>query len=174
MAAYMRPEVQFSSNISSEHRATILDFDKHIMRGPATFARTIAAHIELREVEVFTREEDGKTQARVVFEMPMLEDMLNVAGNLHGGCSMYLIDTCSLTALHVLRIVLDKKEGFVSQAINTVFHAPTSLGSRLKIVNTTVVFGSRIFSARTEIWDMTNRRLVATGVQNMVLYVPRL
>ena len=114
MAAYTRPEVQFSSNISSEHRATILDFDKHIMRGPATFARTIAAHIELREVEVFTREEDGKTQARVVFEMPMLEgswcslspiyvlfdltprepvDMLNVAGNLHGGCSMYLIDT---------------------------------------------------------------------------------
>ncbi|RPD56449.1 hypothetical protein L227DRAFT_614590 [Lentinus tigrinus ALCF2SS1-6] len=135
------PEVRFSSNLSPQQRAAILDFEDL---------------------------EDRKVHARVVFEIDMAEDMLNARGNLHGGCTMHLIDICTTTALMSLKIAMNKEGDYVSQAVNTVFHAPAKVGARLEIINTTTAWGSRSISARTEIWDITNRRLIATGIQNQM------
>jgi acyl-coenzyme A thioesterase 13 len=39
-----------------------------------------------------------------------------------------------------------------------------SRGSKLRIVSSTLTLGARSMSARTEIWDATHQRLVASGV----------
>lgn len=76
--------------------------------------------------------------------------MLNSGDNVHGGCSMFLIDvcvpsvnlssatvslarprhrpashrSCSFIALYALGIATDRKTRLVSQALTAVFHAP--------------------------------------------------
>ncbi|KAL7282508.1 hypothetical protein ACG7TL_003979 [Trametes sanguinea] len=115
--------------------------------------------------------------------------MLNIGGNMHGGCAVYLIDVCSSMALAVLGMATNKPWNFVSQAINTTFHAPAPPGVKIEIANTTVSFGSRTVTAITEvstlshcliisspqltcfssalqIWDTTNNRLCVTGTHN--------
>ncbi|KAI0697290.1 HotDog domain-containing protein [Cerioporus squamosus] len=161
-------EVRFSSNLTPQHRAAILDFEDLVMRRGPRFGRATTSRLELREVDVYERPEDQKLHARVVFEIDMAEDMLNLVGNMHGGCTMHLIDVCTTIALNALRIAMDKEGDYVSHGINTVFHAPAKVGARLELINTTTAWGSRAVSARTEIWDITNRRLVATGIQNQM------
>ncbi|KAI0325013.1 hypothetical protein GY45DRAFT_1261702 [Cubamyces sp. BRFM 1775] len=162
-------------HLSDSQRAGILKFADVILRGKGPFAQTIGERLEITEVAVFEREEDGKTQMRVVFEIDVSGEMLNSGGMMHGGCTMFLVDVyvllhpaCSSIALVALGIATHKYANFVSQAISTVFHAPASEGTKLRIVNNTVSFGARTVSARVEIWDATNRRLVATGVHNQM------
>ncbi|KAI9065054.1 hypothetical protein FKP32DRAFT_1534553, partial [Trametes sanguinea] len=147
----------------------ILKFAGIIIRRDADkFAQPTASRLDMTEVAVFERAEDGKTQARVVFEIDLGPDMLNPAGNMHGGCTMFLIDVCSSIALVALAVAKRSNVRFVSQSLTTVFHAPAMGDARLRIVNDTVSFGARTVSARTEIWDITNKRLVATGVHNQM------
>ena len=70
--------------------------------------------------------------------------MLNAGWNLHGGCTMFMIDVyvhrgwtvrrcqrsrhrCSSITLLVLGIARDTRVDLVSQAITTVFHAPATM-----------------------------------------------
>jgi len=52
----------------------------------------------------------------------------------------------------------------VSQSLNIVYRSPAILGDTLRIVNTSVTAGARAVSSRTEIWNATHHRLVASGV----------
>ncbi|THV03377.1 Thioesterase/thiol ester dehydrase-isomerase [Dendrothele bispora CBS 962.96] len=123
----------------------------------------------MRLTEVGTRpmvDEPEREEARVVMELVVREEMMNFANTVHGGCIAYLVDFCSSLALVVLRT---KQKGelasiSVSQSMNVVFHSPALLGDTLRIVNSTITSGSRVMTARTEIWDDTHHRLVATGV----------
>ncbi|KAH9884120.1 hypothetical protein C8Q73DRAFT_363739 [Cubamyces lactineus] len=155
-------------DLSDSQREGILKFADFIVRGKGPFAQTVGSRLEMTEVAVFEREEDGKTQMRMVFEIDVTREMLNSGDKMHGGCTMFLIDVCSSVALVALGIATHKYANFVSQAISTVFHAPATEGTRLRIVNNTVSFGARTVLARVEIWDATNRRLVATGVHNQM------
>ncbi|CDO70334.1 hypothetical protein BN946_scf184843.g23 [Trametes cinnabarina] len=155
--------------LSEDQRAAILHFASIILRRePDKFAQPTASRLDFTEVAVFEREEDRRTQVRAVFHIDLGPDMLNPAGNMHGGCTMFLIDVCSSIALVALGVATHKNARFVSQTLNTVFHAPAMGNARLRIVNDTVSFGARTVSARTEIWDITNKRLVATGVHNQM------
>ncbi|KAF7297176.1 4HBT domain-containing protein [Mycena indigotica] len=120
-------------------------------------------------------EEPNKTEGKIVVELEVAEDMLNGwrsswhllyhaellngAGSVHGGCSAFLIDLCSSLSLMLIDPGLT-----VSQSLNIVYHSPANLGEKLRIVNTTITVGSRIMSARVEIWNATKHRLVASGV----------
>ncbi|KAI0636375.1 HotDog domain-containing protein [Trametes polyzona] len=157
-----------STELSPKQREAIVKFADVILRGRGQFAKPTGSRLQMTEVTVYEREEDGKTQVRMVFEIDVGEDMLNSGNMMHGGCSMFLIDVCSSIALVALGIVTSRNSYLVSQAITTVFHAPATTGARLSIVNNTVSFGARTVTARTEIWDTTNRRLVATGVHNQM------
>ncbi|PIL28311.1 hypothetical protein GSI_09600 [Ganoderma sinense ZZ0214-1] len=159
--------VTFSGNFTPEQQARVLEITDIILRGRGDFAKGVGSRLELTRVEAYERPEDGRLHAEVAFEIDMDEDMLNAGGNLHGGCTMFMIDVCSI-ALLVLGIARDMTVNLVSQAITTVFHAPATVGARLRIVNQTVSFGARTVSVRTEIWDTTNRRLVATAVHNQM------
>ncbi|KAJ7058108.1 HotDog domain-containing protein [Mycena amicta] len=104
-------------------------------------------------------EEPLKKEAKVVVEIEVFDEMLNGGGNVHGGCSAFLIDICSTLSLLLLDPGLT-----VSQSLNIVYHSPATLGEKLRIVNTTMTVGARALSARTEIWNTTKHRLVASGV----------
>ncbi|OBZ69269.1 Acyl-coenzyme A thioesterase 13 [Grifola frondosa] len=157
--------VRFDGDIPPETKERIGKFLNLILvRG--NFARSTGARLVPKEVKMYKRPEDEKPQVRVVFEITVDEDMLNPAGNVHGGCIVYMIDVCSSVALAALGMCMNRPNSFVSQALNTTFHAPAPLGTKLELVNTTTAFGGRTVAARTEIWDVTNRRLVASGVHN--------
>jgi len=111
------------------------------------------------QVDMLDRAEDGRKQARGMFEITVDESMVNHYKNMHGGCIVTLIDLCtSLTLIAASDIM------HVSQVLNTVFHAPAPLGAKLRIVAETMSLGRRALSVRCEIWDVTNSRLAATGV----------
>ncbi|KAJ6542645.1 HotDog domain-containing protein [Mycena capillaripes] len=105
-------------------------------------------------------EEPLKQEGRVVCEIVVTEEMLNGGGNVHGGCSAFLIDVCSTMCLLAFQAGIHT----VSQSLNIVYHSPATIGETLRIVNTTMTVGARALSARTEIWNATKHRLVASGV----------
>ncbi|KAI0690853.1 HotDog domain-containing protein [Cytidiella melzeri] len=126
----------------------------------------IMSRMEATDVDVLDVPElPRKKQARIVFELDVQEDMCNALLNVHGGCSATLIDICtSLTVSLLAFYVSPQTRNHVSLALNTTYHSPAPLGSRLKIVCTTVAFGARTMTAKAEIYDKTLGRLVATGV----------
>ncbi|KAJ7145850.1 HotDog domain-containing protein [Mycena epipterygia] len=143
---------EFLSNLSNS-------FGKRFNQKPA-FGNSILARMVVTEASVNKKaEEPLKEEGRVVCELIVTEDMLNGGGNVHGGCSAYLIDMCSTLALIVVHQGMN-----VSQSLNIVYHSPAGLGEKLRIVNTTMTVGARAVSARTEIWNATHHRLVASGV----------
>lgn len=119
-------------------------------------------------VEEYTNA-DGKVKeiCTVVHELDVEEDMLNGGGNLHGGCSGFLIDNCSSVVLLMHTDASGKsyrRTADVSQALNFTLHAPARLGTPLKIISTSIAIGGRTSTVRCEIWDTKNERLVASGV----------
>lgn len=130
---------------------------------PDDFLDNIMMQLKAKELRVYDREEDGKKHARIVFELVVQKGMTNPLNSIHGGCAAYLVDVCSSVALSLLSIATNGPVELVSQSLNMVYHAGAPVGSKLEIVNVTTSSGSRVVSARTEIWDATHRRLVASG-----------
>ncbi|KAJ6482866.1 HotDog domain-containing protein [Mycena vitilis] len=104
-------------------------------------------------------DEPLKKEARVVCEINVADVMLNGSGNIHGGCSAFLIDLCATLSLMVY-----ERGMHVTQCLNVVYHSPATLGEKLRIVNTTIAVGTQVMSAKSEIWNATQHRLVASGV----------
>ncbi|KAJ6619025.1 HotDog domain-containing protein [Mycena sp. CBHHK59/15] len=152
-----------TGNASDEIKQALSDLP-HLFgtrkNGKAAFGHQIITRMTLTHASIDKKvDEPLKEEARVVCELIVTEDMLNGGGNVHGGCSAYLIDVCSTMCL-----ILFKESMTVSQSLNIVYHSPATLGDTLRIVNTTMTVGARAMSARTEIWNATHHRLVASGV----------
>ncbi|KAI0092119.1 HotDog domain-containing protein [Irpex rosettiformis] len=126
----------------------------------------ILSRMEATDVDVIDIPDiPGKKQGRIVFELSVEEDMCNALNSVHGGCSAALIDICtSLTVSLMAFYVAPKTHSHVSLVLNTTYHSPAPIGSRLKIVCTTVAFGARTMTVKAEIYDKTHGRLVATGM----------
>ncbi|RDB19954.1 Acyl-coenzyme A thioesterase 13 [Hypsizygus marmoreus] len=158
---------QISGNASPEIKQLPLRWLAVFHGRKGSFANSISSRVKVVEVSVIRNPEDPrKTEGRVVCEIDVTEDMLNGSGVMHEGCSVFLIDECSVCSLVTLNAAegRDSRPG-VSQAINTVFHHPAKLGAKLRIVNTSMMAGVEMTSCRSEIWDVGNHRLVASGVQ---------
>ncbi|KAG6812150.1 hypothetical protein H0H92_004149 [Tricholoma furcatifolium] len=124
-------------------------FYRHIdgVKGPI-FGEAITKRMAVTEISIDKKaEEPLKSEGRVVCELTVQDDMVNGGGNIHGGCSAFLVDVCSSMCLMALRLA-----------------DTAGLGDRLRIVNTTMTMGARALSARTEIWNLTHHRLVSSGV----------
>jgi len=134
-------------------------------QGPL-FGGAILKRVVVTEVSVNEKaEEPQRLEGRVVCEIEVEEDMVNGGGNIHGGCSAFLIDMCSTMSLVALKLATSGEcQGGVSQSLNIVYHSPARVGEKLRLVNTTLTMGARAFSARTEMWSLAHHRLVASGV----------
>ncbi|KIJ69830.1 hypothetical protein HYDPIDRAFT_35288 [Hydnomerulius pinastri MD-312] len=135
-------------------------------KGFRGFEPEIASRLVWTEISVLKKaEEPEKLEGRVVFEITVEDDMVNGRGTLHGACSGLLVDNCSTMPIALLGLATTGHgELGVSQSINIMFHAPAMIDDRLRIVSTTISVGSRTLSSRCEIWDVTNHRIVASGV----------
>ncbi|KAF5388333.1 hypothetical protein D9615_000806 [Tricholomella constricta] len=162
---------QISGNAPKHVKAAVANtsmfYAHHIegVTGPI-FGESITKRMVVTEVSVDKKlEEPSRLEGRVVCELTVDEDMINGGGNIHGGCSAFLIDVCSSMALMALRMTnTGELYGSVSQSLNVVYHSPAGLGDKLRLVNTTMTLGARAHSARTEIWNATHHRLVSSGV----------
>ncbi|KAJ7468596.1 HotDog domain-containing protein [Mycena latifolia] len=152
-----------SGNVDDSMKEVLSDlskvFGKRRFSKPA-FGDSIIARMTVTHASVDNKvDEPRKKEGRVVCELVVTEDMLNGGGNVHGGCSAFLIDTCSTLALIIISNIPS-----VSQSLNIVYHSPAGAGDKLRIINTTLTVGARAMSARAEIWNETHHRLVASGV----------
>ncbi|KAJ6542623.1 hypothetical protein B0H19DRAFT_1171103 [Mycena capillaripes] len=121
--------------------------------GDSIFEQLLVTHASVQSKP----DEPLKQEAKVVCEIVVKEDMLNGGGNMHGGCSAFLIDLCA-----TLSLVMYERGMNVSQSLNI---SPTLSifssyfwGDNLRIINTTMAVGTRTMSARTE------HRLIASSV----------
>lgn len=131
------------------------------------FGTRTAKSLKLVEVSILPKIDEPKRQeARIILETTVKEDMLNLAGNIHGACITYLVDICSTLPIMALSRA-QGGEGLpgVSQHIDIIFHAPASLGDKLKLITTTITVGGRTASSRIDLWDVTHHRLIASGTQ---------
>ncbi|PPQ94831.1 hypothetical protein CVT25_007468 [Psilocybe cyanescens] len=149
------------------------------------FGKDIMERMTVTELSILQKaEEPEKMEGRAVLEVDVSEDMVNGGGNIHGGCSAFLIDMASSFALTALNLYeTGRKHPSVSQSLNVVYHSPAAIGERIRLVNTTLTVGKRTESVRTEstpsffnplrirfslgsdqIWNVTHHRLVASGV----------
>ncbi|KAG9105063.1 hypothetical protein FRC06_000036 [Ceratobasidium sp. 370] len=131
------------------------------------FAYSVGERLKIEEVSIGEMV-NGKSRALVVCTITVKEDMLNMLGTVHGGCTAFLVDLCTSIALSISPKGLKNPDNWwgkiaVSQALNVIYHSPARVGSTLKVVSETVGVGGRAGTIRCEIWDSTNNVLVATG-----------
>ncbi|KAJ6612099.1 hypothetical protein B0H10DRAFT_1808124 [Mycena sp. CBHHK59/15] len=135
---------------------------------PDCFAGSSSRRINVTEVSVNPSTLEDALVGTVVCEIDVTEDILDGQDELSNAFIVLLIDECATAAVTALNYA----EGGlgiagVSQSLNTVFHNSSSLqvaGARLRIINTTLSAGSSSMSCRSEVWDLTRRRLIASGV----------
>jgi len=101
----------------------------------------------------------SRMKGRTVCEVQVEKDMCNIYGTLHGGCAAYLIDACSSSALIGLGVALGFDASGMSQAMNLIWHAPASVGTKLKIVSSTISIGGRIMTVQSEVFIFFNLSL---------------
>ncbi|KAJ3528854.1 hypothetical protein NMY22_g9241 [Coprinellus aureogranulatus] len=162
---------KISGNASIETKEALADIPRFygIYTGSAhkgpIFAEDVHKRMRVTEISIIKKaEEPSKLEGRVVQELIVEEDMLNGGGSVHGGCSAFLVDICSTMALIALEFEISRTMSrTVSQSLNVVYHSPAGLGDKLRIVNQTLTAGARAQSVRTEIWNATHHRLVASG-----------
>ncbi|KAI0340837.1 hypothetical protein BDW22DRAFT_1430502 [Trametopsis cervina] len=155
-----------NGNVSVEVRKAIAAWTAR-MGGLEHFGNNISSRFQPTEMSVYKPVETGGTkQARMIFELDVVEDMCTSSQVMQDGCTMTLIDLCTSTVIALLAAHGTPNEHLVltvSVSLTAEFHAPAPLGCRLKIVNTTVSAEEGAVTARAEIYDINNERLVATG-----------
>jgi len=151
---------RIKGNVSPELKQQLELVMYRVMAGSDVFASSVGKRVVITEASIVPKpEEASRTEARVVCEIIVEEDMLNPGRSFHGGCAAFLIDSCS-----TLVFIAAGRDAGVTASLDCVYHAPATLGSKLRIVNTGMAVGARIMSARTEIWDDTKKRLCVTGI----------
>ncbi|KAH9482186.1 hypothetical protein JR316_0004281 [Psilocybe cubensis] len=64
-----------------------------LRNGTVEFGNAIQSRLRVTDITVRKNPvEENKTEAKVIMEIQVQEDMLNPGGNLHGGCSALLVD----------------------------------------------------------------------------------
>ncbi|KAI0265062.1 HotDog domain-containing protein [Gloeopeniophorella convolvens] len=147
-------------NLSPELKQKLESLMHEAMARPTEFGGNISKRVVLTEASIVPKvEEESRTEARIVCEMVVEQDMANPGGVLHGACAALLIDVCS-----TLVFLASSRGPGVSASMDVIYHAPAAVGSKIRIINTAMAVGGRIMSARTEIWDDTTKRLCVTGI----------
>lgn len=160
---------KIAGNLSLDQKqlcANVLSY--FIIEGNA-FGCEIGKRMRLVETNVLkSPEKGGPLRGRTVCEIQVEKDMCNIYGVLHGGCAAYMIDSCSSSSLVALGVVKGLDYSGMSQALNIIWHGPAPEGTKLKIVSTSVVVGGRVMTARCEIWDKDQGRVLVSAVHSKV------
>ncbi|KAJ7086252.1 hypothetical protein C8R44DRAFT_821243 [Mycena epipterygia] len=132
---------------------------------PKCFAGASSRKTVVTEVSIAPNPLEDPRILTLVCELDVTEEILDGQDKLSNAFIIVIIDECVSSAV----TALDYAEGGpgicgVSQSLNTVFHNPVALGAKLRFINTTIAATGGATSCRSEVWDLTQRRLVATAV----------
>ncbi|KAJ7261178.1 hypothetical protein C8J57DRAFT_1337267 [Mycena rebaudengoi] len=132
---------------------------------PRCFAGSSSRGTKVIEVSMYHNPLENALVGTMVNEINVTEEMLDDQDHLSSAFIVLLIDECATAITAALDLA---KGGLgvagVSQSLNTVFHESASLGARIRIINTTLTSGLDKMSCRSEVWDLSQKRLVASGV----------
>ncbi|KAF7326868.1 hypothetical protein MVEN_02580700 [Mycena venus] len=94
--------MRFSKDIDQDIKNSLSDLSHVLGKQPNSnqkpeFGDFIVERLVVIHASVQNKSEDlMKKEGRVVCEIVVTEEMLNGGGNIHGGCSAFLIDMCML------------------------------------------------------------------------------
>ncbi|KAG2013113.1 hypothetical protein CC2G_010053 [Coprinopsis cinerea AmutBmut pab1-1] len=164
---------QIAGNASADTKRFCWSMFKYFVNEPHWFSSKIGHSVNLVEVNVWdvdgaSAEKGGDKPARAetVFEVEVTEDMCNLFGIMHGACAAYLIDHCSVSSLIALGYNVGKDGTGLSQSMNIIWNEAAPLGTKLRIVNTSMIMRGRVRTCRSELWN--GPRLCVTGVHSLV------
>jgi len=130
------------------------------------FAGSIMSRVKVTDVSIIHDSSTLRLEGKVSCEIEVTPDMCDEQGVLAQGCIFTLLDEGTNISMAVASAAEGGwRPGGVSQTINVFFHAPAAIGVKLHLVHSSIASDSQMFSARSEIWDATNHRLVASGTQ---------
>ncbi|KAF9266098.1 hypothetical protein L218DRAFT_858600 [Marasmius fiardii PR-910] len=140
-------------NISNEGKRLVLSIVSYFIGSQeGCFGASVGERLKLVEAEVIAK--DGKaSQGRTVFEIKVDKDMCNSFGTLHGACATYLVGPCTMSALGVLGAALGIDGTGVSQSMNMVWHQPAKMGTKLRVISTSVFINGRIRTSHCEVCE---------------------
>ncbi|KZT58490.1 hypothetical protein CALCODRAFT_494741 [Calocera cornea HHB12733] len=134
-------------------------------------------HIKFVTLNVYGEEDRSGKEKRTIetiHEVTVTKAFLNSGGNMHGGCTAFLIDVCSSATLSPFAEGDKGDKMSVSMNLNVIYHAPAPLGTPLRVISKSVTAGGRVQTVRSEIWDIKRDKLVASGVHLKMQARPRL
>lgn len=139
-----------------------------------SFATSVAQRLRVTEVNILPSPDDSKKlEGKVVCEVDVTPDMCSARGVLHEGCIAFLVDECIASSMSVAISAEGRASSpGVTQTMNLMFHASANVGTKLRIVSTTMASGLQSNAGRCEVWDSKNHRLLASGA--MLLMPPSL
>ncbi|KAF8806194.1 hypothetical protein BYT27DRAFT_7191508 [Phlegmacium glaucopus] len=131
------------------------------------FAGSVVSRVKVTDVSILPNTADpSRLEGKVTCEIDVTPDMCNEHGVLAQGCLVTLLDEGTNISMAVASAAEGRGQpGGVSQTINIALHEPAVAGVKLCLVHTSIASDSQMNSARSEIWDATNGRLVASGTQ---------
>ncbi|KAJ7611849.1 hypothetical protein FB45DRAFT_941167 [Roridomyces roridus] len=154
-----------AGNASSQVKGTAVRWI-NAYRAPQNCFTTLAStQHTVREVSVHPEPVGNGQVLTLVCELDVVQEMLDGRNQLSNTFLVALIDEYASASVSALDLA-DGGMGSsgVSLGLNTVFHNPVQLGSKLRFINTTLARTSGAMSCRTEVWDLTKRKLAATAV----------
>lgn len=169
---------QIRGNVSEDAKQYCMAIFKHFVNESHWFGSKIGHSVKLVEVNVWdvedassssgspeTAEGSGRlkpARAETVFEVKVTEDMCNLFGIMHGACAAYLIDHCSVSSLVALGYHLGKDGSGLSQSMNIIWNEAAPIGSKLRIVNTSIILRGRVRTCKSDLWNGTKLCVTAT------------
>ncbi|KIK64613.1 hypothetical protein GYMLUDRAFT_195129 [Collybiopsis luxurians FD-317 M1] len=154
-------------NVSDKAKQFVIDLLNYHYYGGVkeeSFGLQVGRRLELRSMNVWA----ATTEAQTVFEITVTKDMCNPFGTLHGACACYIVDPCSMSATVVLGAALGIDATGVSQSMNLIWHQPAKMGTRLRVVSTSVFIEGRIRTARVEIIDCETEKLYVSAIHSTI------
>ncbi|GAA5825270.1 hypothetical protein JCM10212_005677 [Sporobolomyces blumeae] len=135
------------------------------------FASDIAKRIRIADISVdgVDLDEAGETrplrsaQSTVACEIRVEDDMVNMAGNLHGGCGAWLVDVCSSLALLALSGNARWTTSGVSTNLNLSYLVAAPSGTKLRLVTKVLQFGRVTSLLETRIENAETGKLLTVG-----------
>jgi len=167
-------EVSSIAGNASDDIKSMISFMYHTTTKMPGFATTVDSKLVFQEVSVKPNvEEPKKMDGRLVCSIVADQDLLNFSDNVHGACFALLIDGCSALAIMIASMAATGTPVLgISQSLNIVFHSPARKGDQLRMVSTSLSGGKRVHTARTEVWNVTRQRLVASGIHTKMEISP--
>ncbi|THU91053.1 hypothetical protein K435DRAFT_674919 [Dendrothele bispora CBS 962.96] len=159
---------QIRGNVSDQSKRLAVNIFSHFIGArEENFGAQVGRRLKLVEMNVSSR--NGRaTEAQTVFEIAVAKDMCNIYGTLHGACATYIVDPCSVSALVVLGAALGVDGTGVSQSMNLIWHQPAKIGTRLRVLSTSIYIEGRIRTSRCELWGVDDDKLYVSAVHSTV------